>query len=502
MVINYREKRGEGEWQQYILTGPELSNGNTDIYWPTVCADGNTVHMVCVTTSDDNVTYQGIWCRPIYYKSVDGGKSWSGPVIFTDMPERAQRNLRADDYVISVRGNHVVFAYCGGTVGYMESLNAGETWTHKLVLETNWDWDSNGVSGPCMYPAAVAAAIGNDDKVHIAFSAVAAHRSEGTEPGWWGTWRLFSGLFTWNDGNEPMQMEDFGLVEEDGYLLDWSFDALPNYMDAPDLLGFDYFNFWNPELDYNDMIPDNYGNDSYISHPRLIAENGRVYLMYSSIIEEPMISSTGQFFRGVFVTVSEDNGSSFDQKNNTSWISYHPELFLCSWDKFAHLTDTTHNGLVEVIETSECGYPSMSSTIMNNSIVFTWENDLFPFPGGAASWIGFPIAQQAMNIRADILPAYYNTQDIWQGLGSKIDEKEVINNLKIYPNPAGNIARVEVGTPNPFTLTLTNLMGQVVYTVKGQQPFVDINVSNYPAGIYVVNVKTAHASASQKLIVK
>ena len=505
LVINYREKRGEDEWQQYVLHGPTLDNSDlTDIYWPTLVAVGNTIHMVCVTSNDDNVTYQGIWCRPIYYKSTDGGKTWTNPVIFADMPERAQRNLRGDGYVIAARENHIVFAYCDGTVGYMESVDGGDTWVHKSVYETDWDWDSDGQSGPCMYPASVAITIGDDDKVHLAFSTIAAQRDPGTQPNWWATWSLFCGLFTWNEGDATIQMDDFGLVADDeGHLLSWSYDTLPNFMDAPDLLGFDYFTFWNPELNYKDMIPDNYGNHGYITNPRLLAKGNKVYLMYSSIIEEPMISNSGLFIRGVFLTVSYDNGKTFNQHDNTSWLSYHPDLFWCSWENFEHTSDTTHNNMVLMIEPSECGYPSMATSIENNSLVFTWENDFYPFPGGNTTWVTWPFNMYSLILPEHYVPSYYNTQDVWRDKGDKIEEKEVIENLKVYPNPpTDGYAMIDVGTQNPFTLTVTNMMGQVMFTGKGQGANVRLNVSHYPAGIYIVNVRTAHASASQKLIVK
>jgi hypothetical protein len=45
------------------------------------------------------------------------------------------------------------------------------------------------------------------------------------------------------------------------------------------------------------------------------------------------------------------------------------------------------------------------------------------------------------------------------------------------------------------------MMGQVVQTVKGKHE-VNLNVANYPSGVYIVNVRTAQATTSQKLIVK
>jgi len=507
MVINYREKYGEGEWQQLILKGPELSNGNTDIYWPTLCAVGNTIHMVCVTTNDDNVYYEDIWCHPIYYRSTDGGKNWEGPILLTAMPKVDRANANADDYVLAARENHIVLAYCGGNVAYIESLDGGNTWTHHLVYETKWDSESTGVLiGPCMLPTSVAAAIGDDGKVHIAYGTQMRVRLPDDPPGsttYWGD--IYSAMFTWCEGQPIMKVEDLGIVfdEVEQVILDYTFESLPNFMDAPDLLGFDNFIFWT-EGNPQDLLSENYSINGYISHPRLIAEGDKVYLMYSSIIEEPMLSTVGfVFLRGVFLTVSYDNGETFDQKHNTSWLSYHPRLFWYEWENYERIDTINYehnNGMLQLNE-SENGYPSMATSIKNNSLVFTWENDIYPMPNGA-TWNTTPFAIYSLIIPAKDAGAYYNTQDIWKNKGSKVEEKEVIENLKVYPNPTNDNAMIEVGTLNPFTLTVTNMMGQVMFTGKGQGANVKLNVSDYPAGIYVVNVKTAHASASQKLIVK
>jgi len=509
LVINYRENWAEGEWQQYILKGPVLSNGNTDMYWPTVTAVGNTIHLVCVTSSDDDVTYEGIWCRPIYFKSTDGGKTWSEPKIFgiDVMPEIDQINVRGDDYVLTARGSHVVLAYCGGVAAYLESFNDGDTWTYHSVYKTEWDWFSTGKwIGPTMAATTIAAAIGEDDVVHITFSAHIQVRKPDTEPNFYSYYPFLCGLYTWKEGQPTMTHEDMGIqydFDNDEWI-DWGYDLLPNFMDAPELLGFPEFTFWDAS---KDMILNNYSANGYICHPRLIAEGGKVYLMYSSIIEEPMLYNSEAFYRGVFLTVSKDNGDTYDQKNNTSWLSYHPRLFWYEWENYERIDTINyeHNDGMMEFYVSENGYPSMATSIKNNSLVFTWENDIFPMPGGSSwdPWNTVPFAIYSLMIPAKDAGAYYNTQDIWNNKGSKVEEKETLGNLKVYPNPAcEGYAMIEVGTQNPFTLTVTNMMGQVMFTGKGQGANVKLNVSDFPAGIYVVNVKTDHASASQKLIVK
>ena len=80
--------------------------------------------------------------------------------------------------------------------------------------------------------------------------------------------------------------------------------------------------------------------------------------------------------------------------------------------------------------------------------------------------------------------------------------------MKIYPNPGSNNVAVKVllkETTNA-NLIVTNLMGQVVNTQNvsletGNNQY-EINVSNFSAGFYLVNVRTNAGSTTQKLIVK
>ena len=529
MLVNIRDKRGEGEWQQSVLKGPVLSDGvTTEVLWASAVAVENTIHMVCCTANDTTKKYHGISMCPLYFRSTDGGKTWEEPKTFEGiMTQTELQCVSGDYYVLTARENHLVLAYVApyrkygtlnptGDVLYLESRDGGDNWERKVVSDCNFPWYAGGTgvfTDPTMYATTVAATIGDDDVVHIAFSATLSYILPITPAGSRSTHYFGDRLFTWNDKHPTMTKEDLGIQWKiDGDYMDflyWGFDTLPTCMDAPDLLGFDAFQFFWQEssTEVINMFKKNYGDPGYISHPRLLAQNNKVYLTYSSIIEQPMVCSKGEFFRGVFLTVSKDNGETFDQKNNTSWLSYGPGLFNVSWDSYDGPTsDTTYGGTIFQIDESENYYPSMATSIQNNTLVFSWYNDIQPLPepptGSSQPWSQYPSSIYALAIPADIAGDYWNTQDIWQNIGSKVEEKETINNLKIYPNPAGNTATIEVGTPNPYTLTVTNIMGQVVHTVKGQQSKVELNVANYPAGIYIVNVKTAHASASQKLIVK
>ncbi|MCL2290425.1 MAG: T9SS type A sorting domain-containing protein [Bacteroidetes bacterium] len=507
LVINTRAKYGEGAWNQQILKGPEQANGLTTLLWPTMAASGNTIHLVCVTDNESDLG--GIPTCPLYYRSTDGGVTWENYVILANfMPNQDVQNIHTgDDFNIIVRGNHVVLAYATGRAGYLESKDGGNTWTSKIIYDNNWSWVSTGVNiGPLMRAATIDAAIGDDGVVHVAFSAKMCARDASTEAWYYSSYPALCAMFTWKEGQPTMQEGDMVTLTPAGDIDELLYEDLPNFMDAPGLLGFDRFYFWDP-IDVLVQINRAYNNVGYVSHPRLIAQGGKVYLMYSSIIEQPMLfPSTSEFYRGVFLTVSYDNGDTYNQREHTSWLSYNEDYFFCDWSNYGGPNDagTGYTGWIEFIISSENGFPTMSANIKNDRIICSWLNDYFPFPESLV-WMTEPMGVFSMNLPTELAGRYKNTDCVWRGLvcdGKNVVEKEKVENLKIYPNPANNTTIIEVGTKNPYTLTVTNIMGQVVHTEKGQQSRVQLNVADYPAGVYIVNVKTAGAVASQKLIVK
>ena len=502
LIINTRAKYGEGEWVQQIKKGPVLDNATTVILWHTMAAVGNTVHLVCVT--DNETTYGGISTCPIYYKSTDGGNTWNEPVNLTDFmtPQEIGNVHTGDDFNLVARGQHLVLAFASGRAGYLESKDGGNTWTTKIVYDNNWSWSSSGVEiGPLMCTTTIDAAIDDDGVVHVAFSAQLRARDNGTAPWYYTSYPGYAAIFTWKEGQPTMTEQDMVTISGEDIFLPY-YD-LPNYLDAPSLTGRDEFN-WD-DIDVLDQINGAYNGVGYISHPRIIAEKGKVYLMYSSIIEQPMLAATNQFYRGVFLTVSHDNGDTYDQKNNTSWLSYHYSYFLCDWSHYKgpDWTGPIDSSYIVLQVRSEQGYPTMSTNIKNDRIICTWLNDILPFPESADDpWVETAFGVYTANISVDEAGKYKNINEVWRNMWNNISKPTKIENLNIYPNPANNMTTISVGTNNPYTLTVSNIMGQVVHTVKGQQSEVQLNVANYPAGIYIINVKTANATASQKLIVK
>ncbi len=72
--------------------------------------------------------------------------------------------------------------------------------------------------------------------------------------------------------------------------------------------------------------------------------------------------------------------------------------------------------------------------------------------------------------------------------------------VSMYPNPANSVLNLKANTEIQL-ITITNNLGQVVYTGNVDQQETRIDISAYKAGMYIVKIETANGTATQKLMV-
>jgi PKD repeat protein len=80
-----------------------------------------------------------------------------------------------------------------------------------------------------------------------------------------------------------------------------------------------------------------------------------------------------------------------------------------------------------------------------------------------------------------------------------------INNINadvvsIYPNPASG--SVSISVDDNSTISISNALGQIVYESNNTSAKVEVNVTDYPAGIYYVNIHSVILDAVKKLIIQ
>ena len=87
-------------------------------------------------------------------------------------------------------------------------------------------------------------------------------------------------------------------------------------------------------------------------------------------------------------------------------------------------------------------------------------------------------------------------------------EKETFSVGQNYPNPANNTTEilVTVSTDKPIELTISNMLGQMVYSdaVNGRAVAhsFSVDVSNFDPGIYLYTVKIGDKAVTKKMLVE
>lgn len=83
-----------------------------------------------------------------------------------------------------------------------------------------------------------------------------------------------------------------------------------------------------------------------------------------------------------------------------------------------------------------------------------------------------------------------------------IAEMNVAEEAKVYPNPASENVFVELAEATDFSLELTNTAGQVVKMVDfSNVAKAELNISDLPKGIYILNIDSDKGSSSQRITI-
>lgn len=93
------------------------------------------------------------------------------------------------------------------------------------------------------------------------------------------------------------------------------------------------------------------------------------------------------------------------------------------------------------------------------------------------------------------------------GMGAQIGNEEVIDNdnLKVYPNPASNVLNIQLDlnkTNSLKTYQIFDIQGKLVYNQNTTDCILDLNVSEYVKGIYILVVNTNNQTLKTKFLVK
>lgn len=497
LVINKRATKGTGSWAQTTLTGPISSDGtntSTSLLWPTIAVQGDTIHIAAQTESTAGYLFQGYNCVTVYIRSTDGGDTWSTPILMPGMLNKDYKNVTADK-IKFVEKNGVLVLVCGGLssdVFYLKSLDRGDTWTRHLVFDFPGadDFSSDSTLLPQCYvnDETFSAAIDDNGLVHVAFGTRLVMRGEDSQPGYWSYWHGTGDILYWNENLPPYTtiMDTLNEVENQPYSI-----GRPN-LDGDDTIWFANGYTWV-----------GYRFSGATSFPNLVAEGGKVYLMYTSTLEYPYLYVPAtQYYRGIFATVSNDNGTTWDDQTNVSWLSYNRDLYWVDW-----ITSELIGEIVTENETENM-WPVMAPESSEGNLHMMWYADYIPGSiGGFASSemyvFGYSIPKTDIGIFNNCQEVYQNMWNIGDGI-----QDNTLSEMKIFPNPASNTVTISImsKTSDIARIQITNLAGQVVsnqnQNMENGVNQLQINISNLASGLYLVNIKTNTGRSTQKLIKK
>jgi hypothetical protein len=468
LVLSTRTTKGTGTWTQSTLLGPPVSDGtatSTALLWPRVVTVGDTIHVLACTESNAGYLWQGVQTAIVYYRSCDAGANWDiRDSVLPGMGSADFYGFGGDCYAWAEPKDGILAFVAGDNwvdLFMMKSTDGGANWTKTTLFDHPYPFYNDDVVTDTIFVSdgSLAAAIDNSGNVHVATGVMRVlDETIGDEQSSYfpGT----DGIMYWNETMSSVFT-----------------DMDPEGPDSTFIIA------RNIDTDFNDSILIVGGIDgipkyflSMTSMPQLhIDDNDDIYLTFSSIRED-LWDLVAQHYNHVWARKSLDGG--------VTWSDY---------------TDLTHDNM-QTYDYFECVFASVAP-LSDNDIHFVYQRD----------------DQPGMHIRGDedvaslneIIYSAYPKADIGIQNWTSINEKPVLNDVSVYPNPASENAQLVISANKAADIQVQvyNIMGQLVNTfndeiITGGVHRFTLNVESLKTGVYFVHVNTANQSITSKLIVQ
>ena len=147
-------------------------------------------------------------------------------------------------------------------------------------------------------------------------------------------------------------------------------------------------------------------------------------------------------------------------------------------------------------------YISQINVINNNFIVVTW---IFTYAGQTQtldityefSVIGNQLVVLTIDCGTKVLTTFSSYIHISQAMGITSLSKVM---FEVYPNPAGEMFRINAKAP--YTFSVTDLSGRLIVAGQSDMDVTGIYSANLPEGMYIIKVKQGDTVNMKKVIVK
>jgi hypothetical protein len=473
LIVATRATKGSGAWTESVLVGPATTGSTTALLWPRTMTVGNTIHIIACTDqapTGSTYYYQGLALALVYYRSTDGGVTFTGPAILPGMDSASvvgtnNKGFGGDSYAWAApKGDTIAFIVgdSWSDLFVMKSFDGGDNWTKVPVFNFP---EITAAPTPIISTndGSLAVAIDNAGKAHVVFGKMRVSDDDFSDDQT-SYYPYTDGVIYWNE-NKPVL--DTTVLADDNYL--FNNGMLIGYM--ADWDGSDTVDF--PAVSSGQWPFGNYYL-SLSSMPQINVDGNNIYVTFSSCREDKILigaTPNTQLYRHLFAMQSTDLGA--------------------TWYDFIDLTDNL------IHDYDECIFGSLSYT-MDNYLHIVYQADDEP----------------GLAVRGDTDP--YNDNRIYYLRVPKADlvagvaeNPSNFSNCSVYPNPASENATIEImlNGSAQVSLSVTNILGEVVMNnayghLAAGKHLLNVNLTSLNTGLYFFTVQAGENRITNKVLVK
>ncbi len=519
--LYYRPMRGEGDWELVYNWGADYGSPT----WPrVVCSGPNDMYAHLVMCKQISMPDGSLDNHVYYVRLTRQDRGWDVselidfPGIDNDAEGDYRNQLSADDYVMAANGDNVAVMFGAYTteVFYMISHDNGETWERQIIAPyaiagedgepvhaINFDDYPEGMTDSIVTSDnSHSITIDDNGTVHATFALLRWRVSDADH---YTSWPGYSfGIVYWNSdyvneqgGHEILpygrwsQDSQFpAYYAERGFaytLINERIDAMAevdgrqhlNYFGVVDedmdgTLNID----WSTNINNSDWSYRSIGTSTM---PSISVDNlGDVAIIFSTLSESRVNSTTSCNFRSAYVTLKDVDGT---------W--YTDEYGINLAEDFMHELDEQ--------------YPCVAANHGYNGQFWVM------YSADENQGLYLDISDSHPNSNMGVLTENYQYACLIRPEGLGINENEAINPVttaRVYPNPATDMLNIEVNASqaSEMSINVYNIMGQNVMSqnvnITTGMNLRPINVSELNSGIYFVTVKANGFENTMKFIVK
>jgi hypothetical protein len=201
--------------------------------------------------------------------------------------------------------------------------------------------------------------------------------------------------------------------------------------------------------------------------------------IYAVIYESDSTASNGVFFLDQsddYTLTAQDLGNWVDVPFSNPISLFAGYAYECGVGGYQHPIDISEIGMTA------------------NPALYNGEHSLFDVTGISTQSAGVPTW-------------YYITSTPMVRMNFDPSTISSVSNIKqsifnVYPNPSDGVFVIELAAIEKYDVTITNVLGQTVYTTTTSSMETTIDLSNYDKGIYSVELKNDNLTYTEKLIIE